>query len=118
MHRFTLPLLFLSLFSCAKTGYIYRSPNRIDFVRLAKAKGDEGQGLKHPYRLAPAQIREALRSVRFSKKALIMKAVTDEHLFEERHVEFLAPYLIEAFQKATPSLVVVASYFTQRHQWG
>ncbi|MBI2083249.1 MAG: hypothetical protein HYT76_06730 [Deltaproteobacteria bacterium] len=117
-HRMLIVLGLFASFSCSSSQYIYRSPNRLDYVRLAKAKGAEKEGLRHPHRFEPDKIREVLRSIRFNKKALIQREVMEEHLFEERHIEFLTPYLIEAFQKATADQVVVASYFTQRRKWG
>ncbi len=94
--------------------YIYKSTNKIDFIKLDKAKKSEKEGgLTHPYTFDGDQMRSILRSVHFNKKILLLKDVENRQLFDEGNVEFLTPYLIEAFQKAGPETVVVASYFTR-----
>lgn len=93
---------------------IYKSANKLDFVKIGKAKKEEkAGGLKHPYTFEAGQIRDILRSIRFNKKNLIMKDQENRALFDEQNVEFLAPYLIEAFKKTGPDQAVVVSYFTR-----
>lgn len=93
--------------------FIYRSTNKIDFIKLDKAKkGEKEGGLKHPFNFDPEQIRTILRSIHFNKKALLAKNIQDQQLYSEGNAEFLAPYLMEAFKKATPAQVVAVSYFT------
>lgn len=104
---------------CAKSGYIYRSPNQIDFVRIVKAKkSDRKEGFLHPYKMDPAGIRAALRSLHFNRELLIREDIQGRGLFEERHVELLAPYIIRAFEKAGPEELVVVSFFTQSRSFG
>ncbi len=98
----------------AMENYIYRSTNKLDFIKLDPAKGAEKQdGLNHPYTFDPQQMRDILGSIHFNKKVLILKNVENRQLFDEQNVEFLAPYLIEAFQKVKPDQVVTVSYFTR-----
>lgn len=94
--------------------FIYKSKNKLDFVKIdgAKKKEKEG-GLKHPYEFGPEQIRPILRSIHFNKKILLLKDIENQQLFDEGNVEYLAPYLMEAFRKAGPEEVVVVSYFTR-----
>lgn len=93
---------------------IYKSPNKIDSIKTGKAKKNEKEGgLNHPYTFSDEQIRSILGSFRFNKKIIILKDVENRQLFDEKNVEFLAPYLIEAFQKVKPEEVVVVSYFTR-----
>ena len=103
------------LISCATaSNTIYKSPNKIDFIKIDTAKKDEkAGGLRHPYPFDRDQMRAILRSIRFNKKILLLKNVQNRELFNEGNIEFLAPYLIEGFQKAGPEQVVVASYFTR-----
>lgn len=109
--------LVLSLWAVpasAADNYIYKSRNKMDFIKLDSAKGAEKEGgLNHPTTFAPDQIREVLRSIHFNKKILIIKDVENRQLFDEQNVEFLAPYLMDAFQKAKPDQVVTVSYFTR-----
>lgn len=93
---------------------IYKSKNKLDFVKLdgAKKKEIEG-GLKHPYTFEPEQMRAILRSLHFNKRILLLKDLEDQRLFDEGNVEFLMPYLIEAFRKAGSEEAVVVSYFTR-----
>lgn len=98
----------------ASSDFIYKSPNKLDFVKLDKASKSEKQGgIKHPYNFEFEQIRAILRSIHFNKKVVIMKDLKNQQLFDESNVEFLAGYLTEAFQKATPEQVVEVSYFTK-----
>ncbi len=107
-----LPLLLLV--ACARTNYIYRSPNRIDFIKLSSADRTEREGgLKHPYSFPVDQLRSMISSLRFNKRLLFRKEAREGELLEERHVETLLPHLIEAFRRATPEQVVVVSFFTQ-----
>lgn len=94
--------------------YIYKSKNKIDFIKLEKAKKDEKEGgLNHPYTFTGDQLKSILSSIHFNKKILILKDIENRDLFDEQNVEFLTPYLIEAFQKAKPEQVVTISYFTR-----
>jgi hypothetical protein len=94
--------------------YIYKSKNKIDFIKLEKAKKDEKDGgLDHPHTFTADQIKQVLSSIHFNKKILILKDIENRDLFDEKNVEFLAPYLVEAFQKAKPEQVVTISYFTR-----
>lgn len=115
MNRILLTfLVFLSSPLWAST-LIYKSPNKIDFVKIVGAKKEEKEGgLKHPYKWNPEQIRAILRSIHFNKAVMLKQDIQDQQLFGERNVEFLAPYLMEAFQKAGPEEVVVVSYFTEK----
>ena len=98
----------------AADDYIYKSKNKIDFIKLEKAKKNEKEGgLNHPYTFTADQIKQILSSIRFNKKILLLKDIENRNLFDEQNVEFLAPYLLEAFQKAKPEQVVTLSYFTR-----
>lgn len=93
---------------------IYKSTNKIDLVKLDSAKKAEKEGgLNHPYDFDADQLRAILSSVHFNKKVLFIKDIEDRGLFAPENVEFLTPYLKEAFQKASKEEVVVASYFTR-----
>lgn len=93
--------------------YIYKSSNKIDFVKIEKAdKSEKEGGLKHPADFTAEQLRAILDSVHFNKKILLLKSVENRQLFKEGPIEFLVPYLMEAFKKVTPEQVVIISYFT------
>ncbi len=94
--------------------YIYKNPNKLDFVKVDKAKKEEKEGgLKHPATVDLGQMKGILSAIHFSKKNLLFKDMEDRGLLAERHVEFLAPFIVEALQKATDNQVVVVSYFTK-----
>ena len=115
-----LPLIALILMiGCAGGRYIYQSGNNIDYVKIAEARGDEtAGGLRHPAALKPDQLRAMLRSVNFNKRVLLAEDIEDRQLFGERSIEFLAPYLVEAFGQLGPKEVVVVSFFTQSRKFG
>src|SRR3989338_4779752 len=111
-----LSLVFVFLFpGTAPAGtVIYKSMNKIYLIKLDDAKKAEKEGgLNHPYDFDAEQLRVILDSVHFNKKIVFIKDVENRNLFAPENVEFLTPYLKEAFQKATNEEVVVASYFTR-----
>jgi len=94
--------------------YLYKSPNKLDFIKMDKAKKSEKEGgLRHPATLDENQVKGILSSLHFSKSILIRKDINDKAIFSERHVEFLAPYLAEGLKKADENQVVTVSYFTK-----
>lgn len=107
--------LLLATVSKAQAGeVIYRSTNKLDLIKLDKAKKSEAAGgLSHPYTFDPVQMREILGSIHFNKNVIFLRDVEDRDLFDAGNVEFLSPYLIEAFQKAKNNEVVTVSYFTR-----
>lgn len=111
-------IVVLSVFvTCPAFGaeFIYKSKNKIDFIKLDKAKKQEKEGgVKHPYDFNPEQMRAILSSVHFNKKILMLKDIENRQLFDEDNVEFLVPYLVDAFKKVKADQVVVASYFTRK----
>jgi hypothetical protein len=110
--------VFLSPSVFAMDDYLYRSPNKIDFIKLDKAKKDEKEGgLKHPYSFTQAQIRSILSSVRFNKKVLMMKDVEDRRLYSDDNIDFLSSYLVEAFNKVNNEQVITVSYFTNKSKF-
>ena len=107
--------IFAAFSARAGDEYIYKSKNKIDFIKLEKAKKAEKDGvLNHPHTFAADQLKQLLSSIRFSKKILILKDIENRNLFDEQNVEFLVPHLVEAFQKAKPEQVVTVSYFTRK----
>lgn len=109
-----LTLGFLISVSAHADDYIYKSRNKIDFIKLEKAKKDEKEGgLKHPTEFTDDQLRSILQSIKFNKKIIMIKDIENRDLFAADNVEFLLPYLKEAFQKAKDDQVVIASYFTR-----
>ncbi|QQR79593.1 MAG: hypothetical protein IPJ69_09565 [Deltaproteobacteria bacterium] len=119
MKKIILTLVASLVFSVTAhaNDYLYKSPNKIDYVKLSDAskdeKGEKEGGLKHPATFTPEQMRAILKSLHFNKKVILSKKISDGDLFREGHVEFLLPYLIEGFQKAKDDQVVVLSFFTK-----
>ncbi len=106
--------VFLISGSAFADDFIYKSPNKIDYIKIGKAKKEEKEGgLKQPYTFGPDQMRVILRSVHFNKKIMMVKSIQNRELFTEQNVEFLAPYLMEAFKKAKADETVIVSYFTR-----
>src|SRR5262249_36210238 len=107
-------LLLTAVPARAGDDYIYKSKNKIDFIKLEKAKKDEKEGgLNHPTTFTSDQMKQILSSIHFNKKILLLKDIENRDLFDEQNVEFLTPYLVEAFQKVKPEQVVTISYFTR-----
>ncbi|MBI3541257.1 MAG: hypothetical protein HY073_03865 [Deltaproteobacteria bacterium] len=93
---------------------IYKSPNKIDFVKIEKASKDQRKAgaFKHPHDFQPEELQKVLASIRFNKKALLSKDIQNDRLYDDKNIDVLSPYLMEAFKKAGPEEKVVVSYFT------
>lgn len=106
---------YVSISAHAGDEFIYKSKNKIDFIKLDEAKSKEKEGgLKHPYTFDEAQMKSILSSIHFNKKIIVMKDIEDRSLFSEANVEFLTPYLVDAFKKAKDDQAVVSSYYTRK----
>lgn len=94
---------------------IYKSTNKIDFVKIEKASKDQRKAgaFQHPHDFQPEEIQKVLSSLHFNKKAILAKDMKDSRLYDDDHVTFLAPYLVEAFKKAGTEDRVIVSYFTR-----
>ncbi len=95
---------------------VYQQPNNpANFVKLEKfrPKGPEVQ-LNHPHTFTDEQIRAILRSLKYSKKLILLKESKNRDIFELEYIDKFAPYLIDAFAKATPEQAVVWSVVQKR----
>lgn len=113
VFAFSMTLMIASTSQAGDT-YLYKGKNKIDIIKLTGAKKEEkGDGLAQPKTFDTEQMRSILRSLRFNKKDLVFKDKENARLFQENDIDFLTPYLVEAFQKATDDQVVSVSYFTK-----
>lgn len=115
LQIFSVMLLSLSAFQVS-ADTIYKQPNNQgNFVKTEKfkLKGKEGQ-LSHPYTFTDSQIRAILRSLKYSKKLILLKESKNRDVFELEYIDKYAPYLIEAFSKVTPEQAVVWSVVQKR----
>ncbi|MCC7344814.1 MAG: SHOCT domain-containing protein [Deltaproteobacteria bacterium] len=110
-------LVLLSVPALAARGAtVYQQPNnQANFVKLEKfkPKGPEVQ-LNHPHTFTDEQIRAILRSLKYSKKLILLKESKNRDIFELEYIDKFAPYLIEAFAKATPEQAVIWSVVQKR----
>ncbi len=118
-YAFIFLSFFASALAFAESPYIYKSPNKIDFVKLTHANKDEkAGGLKHPYTFTDNQVRTILTSLHFNRNVLLEKNIRDRQLLNERSIETLIPYFVQAFQKVKSDEVVVVSFFTKNATFG
>lgn len=112
-----LSLVLLSVPALSALGAtIYQQPNNpANFVKLEKfkPKGPEVR-LNQPHTFTDEQIRAILRSLKYSKKLILLKESKNRDIFELEYIDKFAPYLIEAFSKATPEQAVVWSVVQKR----
>lgn len=116
MKKIILTLVVSIIFSVSAYAddYLYKSGNKIDYVKISKAGKEEKEGgLKHPATFTPEQMRSILKSLHFNKKVILSKKIADGDLFKEGHIEFLLPYVVEGFQKLKDNQVLVVSFFTK-----
>ena len=110
----SLVLSVVGLTAWAGDDTVYKSPNKIDFIKIEKASKDEkAGGLKHPGELDPQVLRRILSSIYINKKVILLRNIENRQLFNEGNVEFLTPYLVEALHRARDDQVVLVSYFTK-----
>lgn len=114
-------LKFIAVMVCfvpglASASKIYQQPNNpANFVKIEKfkPKGPEVQ-LNHPHTFTDEQIRAILRTLKYSKKLILLKESKNRDIYELEYVDKFAPYLIEAFAKATPEQAVIWSVVQKR----
>lgn len=93
-----------------RTTYIY-TDNRFDFVKIEEVehKLADKRNVNHPYKFTIEQIQGIFSSIKLHKSFVLSKKVEIQDLFDKASVEFFAPYLVEAFVKATVYDQVVLS---------
>ncbi|MBI1909525.1 MAG: hypothetical protein HYS22_05090 [Deltaproteobacteria bacterium] len=104
--------LVVPLFAQA-SDYLYRG--RVEFIKIEGAgkKILKKQTLTHPHHFDDNQMRGILSAIKFSKKAIIMKSVDRERLFNDKAVEFLLPYFIRAFDQMNEKELLAFAYIDQ-----
>ncbi len=95
----------------AKTIY-EQNNNPANYVKLQK--NPDAESSNHPYSFNNEVMADLLRSVRYSRKALFSDNIKTQFVFEEETVQKYTPYLIEAFQKASPEEAVFLSVAQSR----
>lgn len=89
-----------------------QSNNPANYVKLEKNR--EVKSANHPYSFDKDVMADLLRSVRYSRKALFSDDIKTNFVFEEESVQKYSPYLVEAFQKASPEQAVFLSLAQSR----
>jgi hypothetical protein len=85
-----------------------RANNQADYVKLEKLgeKKAEGLAINHPYKFTEEQMINMLRSLRYTRKNLFGSGEKIRFVYELEYINKYAPYLVEAFSKATPFDIV------------
>lgn len=93
-----------------------RANNQADYVKLDKIRESQAEALalNHPYKFTEEQMVNMLRTLRYSRKNLIGDGEKLRYVFELEYINKYAPYLVEAFGKATPFQVVAWSVAQKR----
>lgn len=107
----------LPAFAAAESKYIYTN-HRLDYVKLQPIpkKILAGKAPTHPATIAIGKMQEILASLKVSRKLFLRKQVETQEIFNEKAVAFLAPLLVEAFQRASAEDEVVFSYLWKNPQ--
>ncbi|MDO8527058.1 MAG: SHOCT domain-containing protein [Deltaproteobacteria bacterium] len=98
-----------------KTTYIY-TDRKFHFVkRVELGKGDlEERQLNQPYSFNDFQMREILAGVKFNRELFLSKEVEEKEVFNQANLDFLVPYLVQAFKDAKPNEEVVFAFITSK----
>lgn len=106
--------LVSSVAFAAKTTYIVTN-KRFNYVKIKEISGNvaEERQMTHPVILDETGLRAALASVKLSRSFIISKDVDTQEVFDERAINFLAPNLVKAFEKAGPKEEIVFSYLSK-----
>ncbi|MDO8644347.1 MAG: hypothetical protein Q7S00_05190 [bacterium] len=87
---------------------------RVDYVRTEKAPKEVRQlKLNHPHLFDEDKLRSILSAIRFNKKILVMKDIENRRVFDDRAVEFLLPYLMQAFSQVGEKELVRFAFVNQ-----
>ncbi len=108
---------FLANGAYAKTEFIYRqSNNPANYVKVADIGKSEAKtlNLNQPYNFTEDQMADILRSMRYSRTALFTDKVKTRRIFEEEYIEKYTPYLVKAFQEASPDQILYFSVAQKR----
>lgn len=110
-------LLLCPQLASAESKYIYTN-HRLDYVKLQPIPKKESaeKSPTHPATIAIGKMQEILASLKVSRKLFLRKQVETQEIFNEKAVGFLAPLLVEAFQRAGADEVVVFSYLWKNPQ--
>lgn len=121
MKKIFIVLAFLSfilpLELRAKDENIYhRANNPADYVKLEGISEKEAEtlNLRHPYTFTEDQMVDILATLRYSRKALFSDKEKIRSVFEMEYIKKYAPFLVEAFAKATTSQMVFMSVAQKR----
>ena len=103
----------------AKSETIFKQKNNpANFVRLQGIGRSEATTMKlsQPYTFTEDKMADILRSMRYSRRALFSDQVKNRRVFEEETIERYTPFLVQAFQQATPDQIVYMSV-AQKRPW-
>lgn len=95
--------------------YLYKG--RTDYVRIEKVpRGLRQLELAHPVSFSDEKIREVLGAFRYSKRHALSTQVEYGPIFNAKAVEFLAPYVREAFSRMEKNQVLHLVYVDHHAQ--
>ncbi len=77
----------------------------------------QGEPVDHPATISEAKVYNMLGSLRFDRRALILKDVEDIRLFDQRGLKLLSPYIAQALQQANSDQMVQFVYIKKAPKW-
>lgn len=111
----------LSLFpvvASAEEQYIYTN-HRLDYVKIERIpkKRLAEKSPTHPATVSVDKMREMLGSITLGRRLFFKKQIKEREVFTERAVNFLAPWLVQAFEKAGADEQVIFSYLMKEPEF-
>ncbi|MDP2600188.1 MAG: SHOCT domain-containing protein [Deltaproteobacteria bacterium] len=108
-------LMSPALAQAAKTTYVH-TDRKFNYVKRVEKneKHIKEKGITHPYTFSDLQIREMLSNVKLNRKAIFKKESEEEEVFDSRALDYLVPYLVQAFKEANPNEEIVFSVLSRK----
>lgn len=108
---FTCLILTIAISSCGfknRKGYLYDN-HRFNYIRLEKIGDIKGE-INHPYTFTQPQISTILRMIEIKKGIVFTDREQEKTVFDEYSISLLTPYIVKAFETATPKQKVAFSF--------
>jgi len=99
----------------AKTTYV-NTDRKFNYVKRVEVDGDQikEKQITHPYTFSDLQIREMLSNLKLNRKALFKKEAEEVGVFDSHALDYLAPYLVQAFKEAKPNEEIIFSVLSRK----
>lgn len=99
----------------AKTTYV-QTDRKFNYVKRVEVDEDrvKEKGITHPYTFSDLQIREMLSNIKLNRKTMFKNEAEEVVVFDGHALDYLAPYLVQAFKEAKPNEEIIFSVLSRK----